>query len=149
MPVKKSAGAIVFHRAPAGKIEYLLLKHSEKYWNFPKGQIEKGESDIEAARREIEEETGLKNLRIISGFKAFEKYFYRGSKKYSEKEEGKTIMKIVVFYLAESKTRDVKISHEHQGYEWLDLESALERLKRYKGSRDILKRADNFLKKAF
>lgn len=173
MPVKKSAGAVVFYRNPDGKIEYLLLKHSERYWNFPKGGIEEGESEISAAKREVEEEAGLKDITIVPGFKANEKYIYRAfddyrgnkdnieassqstyfktlgdvlankNKKKTRKYE--TIFKLVAFYLVESKTKDVKISFEHQNYEWLDFENATERLKRYKGSKEVLRKANEFI----
>lgn len=150
MPIRKAAGAVIFHRWPGSKkVEYLLLKHSESYWNFAKGGIEKGEKEIEAARRETLEETGLYNIKIIPGFKIVEKYFYRAPKNYSQKEfAGKTVLKIVSFYLAQSKTKKVKISHEHLGFEWLNLKDALERIgkgKAHEQSRNILIRADNFI----
>lgn len=56
MPSEKSAGAVIFYRQPDGQIEYLLLKHNERYWNFPKGRIEAGEDSLAAARREVEED---------------------------------------------------------------------------------------------
>ena len=47
MFLKKAAGAVVFYKNPNGKIEYLLLKHSARYWNFPKGGVEAGEREID------------------------------------------------------------------------------------------------------
>ncbi len=39
----------------------MLLVHRSRYvdWTFPKGKVKEGESDEDAARREVEEETGL------------------------------------------------------------------------------------------
>jgi len=149
MPIKRAAGAVIFHRGPGNKVEYLLLKHSVRYWNFPKGGMEKGEREIDTARREVREETGLTDIRILPGFYAREKYFFRASKNYGEiSERNKTIMKLVTFYLAESKTKAVMISHEHEGFEWLDFNGASERLRKnraYKKSQEILKKADDFI----
>ena len=135
MPFEKSAGAVIFYKEKDGEIKYLLLKHSDDYWNFPKGLIEKGETETAAARREIKEETGLKKIKIIYGFKTWYKYFYRAPKDYHKIENrGKTFMKIVIFYLVQSLNKDVKISFEHQDYGWFAFEEALAKLTKYKPS---------------
>ena len=67
MKQEKSAGAIVFikDKEPI----YLLLHYEAKHWDFPKGNIEKGEKDIETVKREIEEETGITDIEIVKDFK--------------------------------------------------------------------------------
>ncbi len=57
--IHKSCGAIVYRRSPDG-LEFLLLNelHSDK-WGFPKGHMERGESERETARREVLEEAGF------------------------------------------------------------------------------------------
>ena len=143
MPVERSAGAVIFRREN-NKIYYLLLhypsnaKAPKEYWDFPKGHIEKRENLEETAKREVEEETGLKDLELIEGFKEWVKYFF--------KFEGKNILKFVTFYLGETKTKDVKISGEHIGFEWLPYEKAIEQLT-FKNAKEILKKANNFLSK--
>ncbi|MBU2539676.1 NUDIX domain-containing protein [Patescibacteria group bacterium] len=149
MPIKKTAGAVVFYRNPNGKIEYLLLKHNERYWYFPKGEIEKKEKEINAAERETREETGLDNLEIISGFKTKESFSFIASRNfYKGNMRGQKIFKTVAFYLVESKNKNVKISHEHKGFEWLDFEKAIERLGKNrfrKKSQGVLTRANKFI----
>jgi 8-oxo-dGTP pyrophosphatase MutT (NUDIX family) len=147
----KSVGAVIFYRSPEEKIEYLLLNHGEsqknsdiEYWNFPKGTVEKGETEIETAKREITEETGIAELNFLPKFKVAERYFCRGTKL---ENKGKLILKTVIFYLAETKTKDIIISSEHIDYEWLSYKLALERIKKFKASQNILKKADKFLKK--
>ena len=116
MPIEKSAGAVIFRKANK-KIYYLLLhypssaKAPREYWDFPKGHIEKGEKLEETVKREVEEETGLKDIQFIKGFKEWIKYFF--------KFKGKTVFKIVTFFLAQTQTKEIKISFEHVGYEWL------------------------------
>ncbi|MBU2036813.1 NUDIX domain-containing protein [Patescibacteria group bacterium] len=149
MRFARSAGAVIFYRSSEGQIEYLLLNHGESqkksdiaYWNFPKGGIEKGESEIEAAKREVREETGLFNLDFLPKFKKAERYFCRGTK---PENLGKLIFKTAIFYLAEAENKEIKISSEHINYEWLPLEQALERMKIFKASRKVLIKADKFL----
>jgi len=141
MPVEKSAGAVIF-RKEGKNIFYLLLRYPtgsrrpNPYWDLPKGHIEKGEKAEDTAKRETEEETGLKDIKISEGFKEWIKYFF--------KWEEENILKFVTFYLAETKTKDVKISGEHIGYEWLPYEKAIEKLT-FKNAKEILKKANNFL----
>jgi 8-oxo-dGTP pyrophosphatase MutT (NUDIX family) len=145
MPKEKSAGAIIF-RKEENKIYYLLLHYQSGHWDFPKGHIEKGESDEQTIKREIEEETGIKDIKIIPGFKEYIKYFFK--KSYGLKGEARKkapfVFKIVVFYLAETKTKDIKISFEHIGYKWLEYEDALKQLT-FKNAKEILKKAQHWI----
>ncbi len=141
MPLEKSAGAVIF-RKEEGKTYYLLLHYptgsrtTKDYWDFPKGHIAKGEKLIDTAKRETEEETGLADIEFLGGFKTWIKYFF--------KDQGKTVMKIVTFYLAETKTKDVKVSFEHIGYKWLPYREALKQVM-FKNAKEILKKANDFL----
>jgi 8-oxo-dGTP pyrophosphatase MutT (NUDIX family) len=144
MPVEKSAGAVIFRRE-GDKIFYLLLYYpgvshraERDYWDFPKGHIEKGEKIEETVKREVEEETGLKDIKFVEGFKKWIKYFF--------KHKGKNVFKIVTFLLAEAETEEVKISTEHIGYQWLPYKEALKQLK-FKNAREILKKSNDFLSK--
>ena len=60
--------------------------------------------------------------------------------------EGKTIFKTVVFFLAFTKKKEVKISFEHKGFVWLPFEPAMKKLK-FANARKILQLAHKFLKK--
>jgi len=57
----QAAGGAVWRAAPDGGIEVALI-HRGRYddWSLPKGKAEPGEQAIETARREVEEETGLR-----------------------------------------------------------------------------------------
>ena len=141
MSVEKSAGAIIFRREN-NKIYYLLLhypssaKALKEYWDLPKGHIEKGEDEIETAKREVKEETGLKDIEFIDGFRETIKYFF--------KFQGKTVLKFVTFYLTETKIKKVKISREHTGFKWLPFKEAIEQLT-FQNAKEILKKAQDFL----
>lgn len=62
-----TSGGIVFRLTKDQKdIEILLIQDSKGRWTIPKGHIEPGETAKMTARREIEEETGLKNVSILA-----------------------------------------------------------------------------------
>ena len=136
---EKSVGAIVF-RKEGSKIYYLLLNYGNGYWGFPKGRQEKGEEDLETARREIKEETGLEDLEFIDGFKEKINYYFqrkRGNKKI-------LIFKEAIFYLAKTQKKEIKISFEHLGYKWLPFEKAMEQLT-FDNNKEVLKKANKYL----
>jgi len=145
---EKSAGAAVFRR-DGDRIYYLLLHYKSGHWDFPKGHIEKGESEKQALRREIEEETRITNLKILSDFKKHVYYFYRAKGEEKEKRiksgAGVNVFKKAAYYLAETKTEEIKISSEHIGYQWLEYEEAVKKIT-YRGSKRVLKSAGKYLK---
>lgn len=140
MPRETSAGAVIF-KQEGSKTYYLLLHYQSGHWDFPKGIIEQGEKEEETVKREVEEETGIKDIKIVNGFKEWIKYSFQRT---YDKGDGAWVFKIVNFYLAETKTKQVKISDEHVGYKWLSYQEALEQLT-YKNAKDILKKANDFL----
>ena len=136
-----SAGAIIFRIAEkSNKPRYLLLHYGSGHWDFVKGHIEGSETEEETLLREAKEESGLTDLKLISGFRHKISYFY--------KKDGKTIPKDVIFFLAQTVAaeKDVKLSFEHSEYEWLEFEAAVKKVT-YESSRKVLEKADNFLKK--
>ena len=147
MPREVSAGAIVF-RKEKNQIYYLLLHYQSGHWDFPKGHIEKGEKPEDTVRREVEEETGIKDIKILPGFKEYIKYFFRRNYelKKEEKKKAPWVFKIVEFYLAETKTKEIKLSFEHKDFKWLSFQDALRQLT-FKNAKDILKKANDYLVK--
>jgi len=133
---ERSAGAVIFRKTESG-IRYLLLHYHYKtyYWDFPKGNIEEGEREEDAARREVKEETGLENIKFMEGFKEKISYFYR--------REEKIVFKEVLYFLVKSEEERVKLSEEHIGYEWVDCETAKSRLR--ENSKGVLEKANKFL----
>lgn len=131
MTSEKSAGVVVFCKENK-KNNYLLLHYQLGHWDLPKGHIEKEEGMLDTAKREVFEETGIKDLEFIDGFKKTIRYFFWF--------QGKKIFKTVVFYLAQTKSKRIKLSSEHIGYEWLDYEKALKKLT-FKNAKDVLKEA--------
>jgi len=145
---EKSVGAVLFRRAN-NRNKYLLLHYKSGHWDFPKGHQEKGENDEETLRREVKEETRIQDIKIIPGFNKEIGYFYvakgKERKKRLKVQRGIKIKKQVVYYLAETREKEVKISFEHIGFQWLDYSQALKKIT-FKNSRNVLQSACGFLK---
>lgn len=129
MPVERSAGIIIFRNTPQGR-RYLVIHASgtgegtsrPDFWDFPKGILEKGEKGIDAAVREAKEEAGIEDFNFIDGYKETVQYFTR--------RDGKSVPKFIALFLAETKNDKIKLSWEHDKYEWLLYEGARERISR-------------------
>lgn len=128
---------VLFHDEAGAGREYLLLHYPTGHWDFAKGHVEKDEEDLATALREAREETGLSDVRILSNFRHEFEYWYR--------HHQTPIQKHVTWFLGKVETKQVKISHEHQGYEWLPYAKAVERVT-YANAKDLLRRAEEFLK---
>ena len=137
---ERSAGIIIFRRED-DIVKYLFLKGGGGRLDLPKGNIEEKEDVLEAARREAMEETGLGDLKIYPGFKKKVEYFY-------VRPDGQKVYKTVTYFLAETKSKDVKVSWEHEGYEWLTFDEAMNKIK-YKSMKELLEEAENYRSRLF
>jgi len=126
-----SSGGIVARKR--GKSLYILLiKDSYGRWTWPKGNIDKGESSEETAVREIGEEAGIKDVRIL-GRLGKTQYFY--------KLRNILRFKTVYIYLCETKQKRLAIQKsELMDGKWFTPREALERVE-YKGAKELLKKA--------
>jgi 8-oxo-dGTP diphosphatase len=57
----EAAGGVVWRRSSSGSLKVLVV-HRPRYddWSLPKGKLESGEKALDAALREVEEETGFR-----------------------------------------------------------------------------------------
>ena len=142
MLYQKSVGFIIFRRHPKEGVQYLVLYHGGSYWNFPKGKVEQGESELETGLRELAEEAGLTEVKVIEGFREQTQFMFR------ETHDGSNalIKKDFIVYLGEVAAKaDVVISSEHSGYAWFNFEQASKFIK-FKNLKEILAEADNLIK---
>lgn len=110
---EKSCGGIIFYKTKQNTKILLVKNNNGRYWSFPKGHIEEGETEQETAIREIKEETGL-DVTLVSDFREISEYCPFGK-----------IRKRVVFFLARAFTDNVKIQEEEiDSYIWVDLQQA-------------------------
>src|SRR3989338_8950441 len=133
---EKSCGAVVYREAKEQL--FLLLRYSANHWDFQKGHVEGKETEEQTARRELLEETGISTAALIPGFRKTIKYFYTAN--------GNRIKKEVVFFLMKTDEKDVKLSHEHIGFEWLPYGEAMKRLT-FANAKGILEKAHDLISK--
>ena len=137
MRFEYSAGAFVY-RKRASSIELLLLKRKRSdAYDLPKGHIEKGENAVQAAIREIKEETGLDATFLP---------FFQTSTHYIFSRKKTKISKSVKFFISRAQSNKVIISDEHKGYAWCDIEKAAALLK-YKDLTDILQLVRDYIQR--
>lgn len=111
-----SAGVVVTRPTPEGR-RYLLLR-AYNYWDFPKGVVEAGEDPLVAARREVEEETGITQLVIL------QPTAYHQTAPYGRH-------KVARYYLGETQQEDVRLGlnpqlgqPEHHAFRWVSAAEA-------------------------
>jgi 8-oxo-dGTP pyrophosphatase MutT (NUDIX family) len=136
MKREKSCGAIVFRMED--KIKFLLLHYGAGHWEFPRGHAQKDEEETETALRELKEETGISKVKLIEGFRKEINFYFR--------KQNELIFKTAVFYLFETKQKHVKLSFEHTGYKWANIQTALKTLT-FKDSKKVIEAANEFLMK--
>jgi bis(5'-nucleosidyl)-tetraphosphatase len=117
---RRAAGAVVFRRTERGP--RLLVLRAYKNWDFPKGTIEPGESELDAAKRETLEETGLADLEFSFGDEHQDTLAYAGGK-------------VARYFLAATGTSDIELPvsaelgrPEHHEWRWVSFDEAEELL---------------------
>ncbi|RJR30866.1 NUDIX domain-containing protein [Candidatus Parcubacteria bacterium] len=140
----KAAGVIVYKKEKT-EIKFLMLRHQNGvYWKFPSGHVESDDADeMDAALRELSEETGINERDIVFNrdFKENISYHYESD---NPRYGKKSIDETVIFFLAETKVSEIKMSAEHSDWGWFDFETAQKRAY-FQEQQDLLKKARNFL----
>tara|TARA_B100000029_G_scaffold354192_1_gene346974 strand:- start:547 stop:963 length:417 start_codon:yes stop_codon:yes gene_type:complete len=135
--MEKSCGVILFNEQ-----EILLLQHSDKkkqgHWDFPKGHVEDGETELQTALRELAEETGITDVEVFPDFNHTISYHIM--------KEGRRVFKEVTFFIGITIKKKISISDEHQAFAWLDYDSAIKRLT-YDTAKETLAKSFNFYQK--
>ena len=138
-PIKdKSIGVILYHEFPRS-IKFLILKHKKGHWSFAKGHRNNGETEIETARRELHEETGIDEIEFFS-----KKILLRENYIFLKKNNVE-VEKTVEYFIARSKTKTVKIDrNEITNFRWCT-PSAGEKLITFRESRNSLIKANKII----
>jgi molecular chaperone GrpE len=133
-----------------GKV--LLLKRASGHirsagmYDFPGGAVERGEKISDGLKREVKEETGLEvEVRQVISVADSEK-------EYSLDGKGGKMTKVFtkcIGFLAYYKSGEIRLSDEHQSYEWLSVDDAIKKFDEkdqfYVILKQILVRAEEFL----
>jgi len=133
MTKEKSCGALVLHK-DGDKTKILILKHRlGGHWSFPKGHVEKNETELETAWREVYEETGIQ-IKICDNFREMVSYSPKPG-----------VCKDVVYFLGYAKDKETSMQVEEVSeIKWVDLSSAHEFLTYY-NDKQLLKSAKKYI----
>ena len=117
-PLKRLSAGVVIVRVVDRKLRFLLLR-AYRNWDFPKGIVEPGEEPVDAAMREVREETTLDDISFDWGIEFIETGPY---------SKGKTAR----YYIARSKAEHIRLpvnpdlgTPEHHEACWMDAPTAL------------------------
>lgn len=105
MKTEISAGGVIY-RKKGKSWQILLLKDKNDHWTFPKGLIEEGEEKVKAAQREIGEEVGLKEIKLVADLTPI-KYWY--------KWQSDLVRKTVYYFLFETEGNEETHPQEEEG----------------------------------
>lgn len=116
-----TAGGVVWRRNDRGVIEILLIQDAKERWTIPKGHIEEGESAKQTAEREINEETGLKQMEM-QGFLGKINFRYR-------RQQSLVLMTTDIFLVkALGNTDDIQPEEWMKGIDWFPATDALDKI---------------------
>lgn len=130
-----SAGSIIY-RINKNEIEFLLVQSMlNRTWGFPKGHLEAGENNVQAAKREVYEEVGL---RPNYDFSFEESLTYKIAR---------DRLKIVTLFLSEFiPSQKIKLQKSEIGaFKWVNLEAASSCL-HYEELNELLRKAQDYIK---
>ena len=136
--LETSSGGVVY-RVQDGVVQFLLIKDPYDNWGLPKGHLESGETPVDAAVREVAEETGLSDLSVISQLPTIDWYF---------KDRGRLVHKFCHFFLLECASGDATPQLEEGISEcaWKSIDEALVTVT-YANAREVLRAAGERAKK--
>ena len=121
-PPIAAAGGVVYRWKAPGQLEVLLIRKQHGFWSLPKGRIKPGESERDAAVREVAEETG------ISG--EVEALIQRV--RYTVRKKGRVRPKQVAYYLVRAGhgTPRPNVAEGIRYVRWFPIRAALRRIRR-------------------
>lgn len=120
--MEKSCGCIIIKDN-----KVLLIKQTEGHWGFSKGQVEKSETEVETAIREVKEETNL-DVKIDTNKRYIMEYVTNKGK-----------LKQVVLFIAKYTCGEIKAQKcEVNDVKWLDFDEAIETIT-YDNTRELFK----------
>lgn len=117
-----TSGGIVWRRNKKdNEIEILLIQDSKDRWTIPKGHIEEGESPRDTAEREITEETGLKEMKVMT---------WLGKINFRYRRQNSLVLMSTQIYLVQAlgDTDDLKKEEWMNGIGWLKSSDALDKI---------------------
>lgn len=133
MNFEESCGAVIY-RISGEVLEFLAVKSKTNgHWGFPKGHVEKGETEKETAKREVIEETGLR-ITILDEFRTEVQYKLTDN-----------ILKKVIYFIGITSDHSVSIQQEEiEEFRWQNFTDMFDLLT-FETDKNVLMKVRNFL----
>ena len=133
-----AAGVLIFKESEDQIIKYLLVQNKRKEWSPPKGHLNLLESYLDAAIREVEEETGLKEGTDYQICYSREPVF---KTQYLDKSHRNPKLKNSYYFLGKIINHNYQVKlcpHELISFGWFNSQEAKQKMKHYKEMADLI-----------
>ena len=120
MNYTETSGGVVINKE--GQV--LVVSQNGNSWSLPKGHIDPGEDKLQAATREIYEESGIKDLKLVKEFPSYERYRIG-----LDGGEDKSELKIIYMFLFKTNQNNLKpIDPQNPEARWVEKEKVVDLL---------------------
>jgi len=117
-----TSGGVVWRRNKrSGEVEILLIQDAKNRWTIPKGHIEPEENARDTAEREIQEETGLKEMKVMG---------WLGKINFRYRRQNSLVLMSTQIYLVQAlgDTADLKKEEWMNGIAWVNAKEAMDKI---------------------
>ena len=127
LPLRTCVGIILLSEENKVFVGKRIDNQEENCWQMPQGGVDKNENYLQAAKRELQEETGIKSVKLIkelSNWLAYDLPKNLLGKIWEGKYRGQKQKWFVVRFLGEDKEINLKTNHpEFIDWKWIEIEN--------------------------